>query len=71
MTLLSLGELAPPQSTLEQGIALYDPQQHHASRFLVWGYDPGVDCLALTALSLWMLGYPGSGAQETVTRHSP
>ena len=55
-TLNCLGEFAPAQAHLEQGIALYDPQQpRHAFRY---GQDPGVVCRAYAALTLWCLGYP-------------
>jgi predicted ATPase len=52
-----LGEFAPARELFEQGLALYDPQQH---RFLAfrYGQDSGVVCLGLTAFALWMLGYP-------------
>jgi tetratricopeptide (TPR) repeat protein len=40
-TLLCLGEFNSAQEHLEQGIALYDAQQHH-SHALSYGYDPGV-----------------------------
>ena len=33
-TLFFLGEIVPARAHLEQGIALYDPQQHRASVFL-------------------------------------
>ena len=37
-TLFFLGEFAPARAHLEQGIALYDPQQHRSHAFL---YRPG------------------------------
>ncbi len=40
----------------QQGIVLYDPQQHHAHAFLQ-GLDPGVSCLIYAAYVLWYLGY--------------
>ena len=52
-----LGELASGPGALEQGIALYDPQQHRSHPFL-YGHDPGVCCLSYAALALWLLGYP-------------
>jgi predicted ATPase len=52
-----LGEVRPAQAHLEQGMALYDPRQHHSHAFL-YGQDPGVACLSLAALALWVLGYP-------------
>jgi predicted ATPase len=56
-TLFDLGELAAAQKYLEQGVALYDPQQHRSHAFL-YGLDPGVACLSFAALALWSLGYP-------------
>src|SRR5262249_23774913 len=43
---------------LEQGMRLYDPQQHHALTFRYGNMDPGVACLAYAGLTLWLLGYP-------------
>jgi predicted ATPase len=58
-TLLPLGALVPARTHFEQGLVLYDPQQHrsHAS---LYGQDPGVVCLSLGASVLWLLGYPPS-----------
>ncbi|MBI3796864.1 MAG: AAA family ATPase [Deltaproteobacteria bacterium] len=68
-TLSSLGELVLVRTHLEQGLALYDPQQHrsHAS---LYGQDPGVVCLSLGAWVLWLLGYPDQAlrrGQEALT----
>jgi predicted ATPase len=57
VTLLYLGEIASARTHLEQGIALYDPQQHRSHAFRS-GQDSGVACLAHASLALWMLGYP-------------
>jgi predicted ATPase len=56
-TLWLLGEFAPARAYLEQGITLYDPQQHRSLAFL-HGVDPGVDCLSSAAFVLWYLGHP-------------
>ena len=56
-TLLYLGELVPARALLEQGVTLYDPQQHRSHVFL-YGQDPGVVCLTHAAWTLWLLGYP-------------
>jgi predicted ATPase len=56
-TLYWLGELTQARAHLEQGIALYDPQQHRSSAFL-YGQDPGVGLRNFVALVLWFLGYP-------------
>jgi predicted ATPase/DNA-binding winged helix-turn-helix (wHTH) protein len=55
--LLALGNPLASREHLEQGIALYNPEQH---RFIavLFGDDPGVSCLSFVALALWFLGYP-------------
>ena len=35
-TLLDLGEFVPAREHLEQGIALYDPEQHQLSYVPLW-----------------------------------
>ena len=56
-TLVNLGELVPAREHLEQGLILYDPEQHR-SHALLYGQDPGMACLSFLAWALWMLGYP-------------
>jgi class 3 adenylate cyclase/tetratricopeptide (TPR) repeat protein len=56
-TLLYLGELVPARAHLEEGIALYHPQQG-CSPALSHSTDPGVVCLSHASWVLWMLGYP-------------
>jgi class 3 adenylate cyclase/tetratricopeptide (TPR) repeat protein len=51
-----LGEAAIARGHLEQGFALYNPQQHRSLAFL-YGDDPGVDCLSYGAWALWWLGH--------------
>jgi class 3 adenylate cyclase/predicted ATPase/DNA-binding winged helix-turn-helix (wHTH) protein len=58
------GELRQARVHVEQGTALYDPQQHH-SLSLRYGQDPGVGCLAYGALILWLLGYPDQALQHS------
>ncbi len=53
-----------PAAHLEQGIALYDPQQHRSHAFL-YGQDPGVACRVYAALALWLLGYPDQALQRS------
>ncbi|MBI3246237.1 MAG: AAA family ATPase, partial [Deltaproteobacteria bacterium] len=60
-----LGELAPARAHLEQGIALYDPQQHRSLAFLYGGHDPGGCCRNFGALILWLLGYPDQALQSS------
>jgi predicted ATPase len=64
MTSLSLGEQTTALKHAEEVLALYNPQQHHAHAFLYGGYDPGVNCLGLMALSLWVLGYPSQALKR-------
>ena len=56
-TLFFLGEFTQAREHLEQGMALYAPQQHHSLAF-VYGQDPGLVCKIYLALTLWYLGYP-------------
>jgi class 3 adenylate cyclase/predicted ATPase len=51
------GELFQARLHLEEGIALYDPQQHrlHTQRY---GQDPKMVSLTYLAWTLWLLGYP-------------
>jgi TOMM system kinase/cyclase fusion protein len=62
--LLHLGELAAAHEHLQQGLALYDPQQHRAlvSRA---GIDHGVFFLAYMVRPLWLLGYPDQALQQS------
>jgi hypothetical protein len=63
-TLVWLGEFAPAHAHLEQGIALYNPQQHR-SHILLYGHDPGAWCLGFAAWALWHLGYPDQAIQRS------
>jgi class 3 adenylate cyclase/predicted ATPase len=58
-----LGELLPACQHLEQGITLYDPQQHRAYASL-YGFDPGVLGRSFATHALWLLGY----ADQALTR---
>jgi predicted ATPase len=62
-TMFWLGEMAPARSHLEQGMALYDPQQHRSHAFL-YGQDPGVACQSFGAMPIWVLGYPDQALQS-------
>ena len=62
-TLFWLCELVPARAHLEQGIALYHPQQHRTHAFL-YGQDPGIGCRVYAALALWVLGYPDQALQR-------
>jgi len=62
-TMFWLGDLAPARAHLEQGIALYDPQQHRSHAF-VYGQDPGVMCRGFVSWPIWVLGYPDQALQS-------
>lgn len=62
-TLFYLGEMSEARKHLDQGVALYDPQQH--SSYLLFGVvDPGVACLSYAAWALWWLGYPDQAMER-------
>jgi tetratricopeptide (TPR) repeat protein len=52
------GEFARARAEMEQGIARYQPHQHHALAAVYGGFDPGMGCLSCAAEVLWLLGYP-------------
>ena len=60
-----LGEFARARFSLEQGIALYNPERHHALAAL-HGEDLGVSCLSFMA---WMLGWLGYAEQARQRDH--
>jgi predicted ATPase/class 3 adenylate cyclase len=63
-TLNYLGEFAAAHAHFAQGIALYNPQRHHAHAFR-YGQDPGVICRAYAGVTLWWLGYPDQALQRS------
>ncbi|HEX9125541.1 MAG TPA: adenylate/guanylate cyclase domain-containing protein [Methylomirabilota bacterium] len=48
----------------EQGMALYDRDQHRSLAFLYGGHDPGVCCRMHSGLALWLLGYPAASLER-------
>jgi class 3 adenylate cyclase/predicted ATPase len=62
--LLHRGEFAQARARAEQGIALYDPQQH-GSYLFSYGNDSGVACRCCAALALWVLGYPDQALERS------
>ena len=62
--LFFLGEFALTRAHLEQGIALYDSQQHGSRAFFYGGHDPGVCCQDFWALTLCSLGYPDQALKK-------
>jgi predicted ATPase len=63
-TLYHLGEFTLGRAHLEQGIALYNRQQHHHLAFR-YGMDLGVWCLSYGAWPLWQLGYPDQALRRS------
>ena len=59
-----MGDFAQARVHQEQGIALYDPQQHCSLAFL-YGQDPGVVCRSFAAVTLWSLGYPDQALKRS------
>ncbi len=58
MPLLYLGELERAREHLEQGIALYHPEQRRVYGSLYYDMDPGVGCRYQAGRVLWLLGFP-------------
>jgi predicted ATPase len=58
------GDFATARKHLEQGLALYDPQQHRG-HVLRNGYDPGVVLLGWGAWALHFLGYPEQARESS------
>ncbi len=57
-TLFDLGELVSSREHWEQGIGLYDPQQHRSLAFVYGSHDPGACARWHAGRTLWLLGYP-------------
>jgi class 3 adenylate cyclase/predicted ATPase len=55
---LWVGEPETSRRHCEQGIAIYDRDQHRSLAFLYGGHDPGVCCHMHSSLAQWLLGYP-------------
>jgi predicted ATPase len=53
-----VGELATALEHTERGIELYRAEDHHALTFTYGGHDPGVCARNVSALALWLSGYP-------------
>jgi predicted ATPase len=64
LTLHHLGDLVAARPHLEQGVALYDPEQHHSLVFRHGGVDTGVAIQTHLALTLWLLGYPSQARRS-------
>jgi predicted ATPase len=58
------GEFVHARKYAEQGLALYDPQQHRSHVFL-YGNDARVGGLSFASGALWYLGYPDQALQRS------
>jgi predicted ATPase len=68
-SLYCLGEMASARPHLEQGIALYNPQEYRSLAFH-YGMDLGAWCLSYASWVLWLLGHPDQAqrrAHEALT----
>jgi predicted ATPase len=61
-TLIFLGEFGLAHTHLQEGLAMYDPQQDRSHVFR-YGQDSGVTCGLFGSLCLWLLGYPDQAQQ--------
>jgi adenylate cyclase len=59
-----LGEFSAARAHLEQGLAIYDPQQHD-THDLLYEADPWLGCLGTLSVALWFLGYPDQARQRS------
>ncbi len=57
-----LAELSAAEHHVEQGIHLYDREQHRSLAFLYGGHDPGVCCRFFLAWTQWLFGRPVQAA---------
>jgi len=62
--LLYRGEFVESRLHLEEGIALYDPDEHRSHIYL-YGNDPGIACSSYQAYVLWFLGYPDQALRQS------
>ena len=53
-----MGDYAAAQRHTDHGIATYDPDRHHQLTYIYTGHDPGVCCRNISAMMLWLRGYP-------------
>jgi len=63
-TLCSLGEFEMSKQHFEQGIALYNPNQHH-HQVSLFGVDLGVFCQAWSTHPMWHLGFVDQALQRS------
>jgi predicted ATPase len=66
-TMLWVGDPQETQTHGEQGMALYDREQHQSLAFLFGNHDPGVCCTMHSAMALWFLGYSQKAVERSRT----
>jgi tetratricopeptide (TPR) repeat protein len=66
-TTLWVGNPQAARSHGEQGMRLYEREQHRSLAFLFGGHDPGVCCRMHSAMALWFLGHPESALERSRT----
>jgi class 3 adenylate cyclase/predicted ATPase len=53
-----MGDYVTAEFHANEGIAIYDPVEHHPLTYKYSGHDPGVCCRGFSATALWVRGYP-------------
>ena len=66
-TTLWVGDPQLARTHGEQGMALYDREQHQSLAFLFGNHDPGVCCRMHSAIALWFLGYSQKAVERSRT----
>jgi predicted ATPase len=66
-TTLWVGDPQLARTHGEQGMALYDREQHQSLAFLFGNHDPGVCCRMHSAMALWFLGYSQKAVERSRT----
>ena len=67
-TLCYCGDLDASRAQLEQCLTLYESHRENPPAFLT-PQDPGVACLALLSIVLWLRGYPDQALREPGCSH--
>ena len=53
-----MGDYVTAEFHANEGIAIYDPVEHHPLTYKYSGHDPGVCCRGFSALARWVRSYP-------------
>jgi predicted ATPase len=64
-TMLWRGDLGAARQHIEQGMVLYNREQHRSHAVLYGAHDPGVCCRSMSGLMLWLLGRPTSAVEHS------